>query len=221
MLPSFGVPFFFKGKSTLDVGLVAYWPLNGNSNDVTGNGHNGTDTSAVYAAAKISQGLTTNGTGYSTYPAITLGANHAFSLSAWVYRTGGSSLLAIVGEQNTIGLFTNDAGGNRFMFTYGASQYHSDVSAWALNTWSHVVLTYDGVGGSLGKFRWYVNGGAAFIVNSATSGVTWAPSRLGTAFFNTLTHRGAIDEIGLWNRQLTDAEAAQLYAGGAGKAYPF
>jgi hypothetical protein len=34
---------------------VAYWKLDGNSSDATGNGHNGTDTSVLYGAGLINQ----------------------------------------------------------------------------------------------------------------------------------------------------------------------
>jgi len=32
---------------------------------------------------------------------------------------------------------------------------------------------------------------------------------------------GSLDEIGVWNRALSDEEVAQLYNGGNGLAYPF
>src|SRR6185436_8408174 len=42
--------FFFKssiGQVDLNRGLIAYYPFNGNSNDATGNGHNGTPLNGV------------------------------------------------------------------------------------------------------------------------------------------------------------------------------
>ena len=40
-------------QSFLTNGLVAYYPLNGNANDATGNGNNGTATGVVYTTNRF------------------------------------------------------------------------------------------------------------------------------------------------------------------------
>jgi hypothetical protein len=42
--------------------LIAHWPLNGNTNDVSGNGYDGTPTNITYVAGKIGQAASFNGT---------------------------------------------------------------------------------------------------------------------------------------------------------------
>lgn len=43
---------------------------------------------------------------------------------------------------------------------------------------------------------------------------------LGADVMGGTNHDGLIDEVGIWDRALTDAEIADLYNGGAGLAYP-
>lgn len=38
-----------------NMGLVGHWPLNGNTNDISGNSNDGVATSVVYASGKIGQ----------------------------------------------------------------------------------------------------------------------------------------------------------------------
>jgi len=42
--------------------LIAHWPLNGNTNDITKNGHDGTPTSITYVNGKIGEAASFNGT---------------------------------------------------------------------------------------------------------------------------------------------------------------
>jgi hypothetical protein len=95
------------------------------------------------------------------------------------------------------------------------------------DVWYHLVLTFDGSIGIL-----YVNGTS--VGSSEYSGSILAPDidrfLLGRYYididyndneFNPLTLDGKIDEVGVWDRALSQQEITSLYNAGAGKAYPF
>src|SRR5690606_35078959 len=50
-----------SGAFDFTTALVAYWKYNGNSNDSSGNGHNGTDTSMTYGAGQVGDCAIFNG----------------------------------------------------------------------------------------------------------------------------------------------------------------
>jgi hypothetical protein len=85
--------------------------------------------------------------------------------------------------------------------------------------WYHLVQTLDG---SIGKF--YINGNV--VASSEYSGSIPAPDidrfllgRFGGD--NNYNLNGKLDEVGVWDRALFEAEIISLYNAGAGKTYPF
>lgn len=91
-------------------------------------------------------------------------------------------------------------------------------------TWKHLVLSYDASGSTAAC---YVDGSSL----GAPSGTAYASLADNTANFllghfddNTgygQFYDGMMDEVGIWNKELSSAEVTQLYNAGAGLAYPF
>lgn len=74
----------------LDSGLVGYWPFNGNANDLSANGNNGTVSGATLTTDRFGNANSAyyfNGTSaYITVPNSTsLNPQNAISLCAWYY----------------------------------------------------------------------------------------------------------------------------------------
>ena len=83
--------------------------------------------------------------------------------------------------------------------------------------WHHVVFQWDT---TTQKSKLYVDG--VFVGEESIAAFGPISDRLSwAAGVNGYGFNGRIDEIGVWNRVLNDAEITQLYNGGAGKAYPF
>lgn len=226
---------------SLTASLLAYYKLDGDGNDATGNGNNPISASASWGTTGIINtcaafGATAVGTaivysdltqfhGATAFSAAcwfrtSSFANYQGILTKWDYQTQGTFdlQLAITTGQifATIPTTINDAGSAYLLTTNGIR----------LNTWTHLALVYDG-GLSVGqRISVYING----LTQSGTLQGT-PPTTLtnGTASFRisnfggTLNNRpivGNIDEVGLWTRALSPTEVNQVMNYNTGLAYP-
>lgn len=215
--------------------LVAYYKLDGNSNDATGNGHNGTDTSVTYGAGTgiINQAANFDGT---SGHCIVVSGNSTdfdfsasdFSLSFWVkFGSTQVNYAGLVSKGNpTTG--PNDWAVQRNsstadMYFYLGSHPVTFTGAWGTldnNTYHHVVITGTVATKTL---LLYIDGGTGvsgsssyWAANTATNDIRIGSSR------DNLVVNGAVDELGIWKGYvLTSGEVTALYNSGAGLQYPF
>ena len=219
--------------AALTDGLVAYWPLEGNLADDTGNGHDGTSSGGLsYIPGKIDQAVRFDGnwgTGVQTGTWDPGAVNGQFSISCWArHRLGGASRWqGLVGKRNSWDRQeaywyiemdeTEDRTARNGL--YFASPEGSAWTNQALDAdqWRHVVATYDSSGGRL-----YVDGvqvatDTTWTLDAADSGnylVFGCVGHDGTNWENPFN--GDLDEIGIWDRALNPAEITELYNGGDG-----
>jgi hypothetical protein len=201
-------------------GLVGWWPFTGNAIDSSGNGNNGT----VSGPTPTTDRYGANNSAYSFFGCNEIHANVntasitiGMTLSFWFYRntTGclGPRLMEFNPVNNTPGqliIEENYPAGVRL------SEYTSggfNPSGW-LNfsnlvnqTWSHYVYTNDGIFQKL-----YQNGILINTYNSPGNSIL-----NGDVAYGRMNHPaydgidGKLDDIGLWNRALTQAEITDLY----------
>lgn len=196
-------------------GLVAYYPLNGDAKDYSGNNNHGT----VYGAIKASgiagkKCYSFDGVNY-IYASDNLGTLHtSFSISLWtkaipkgnftyIIHRGGSSIgpsIYHIGENNTGNFIANVNG------TYANMNTGVPVDT----DWHHIVLTYDGnieicYIDDVEKVRYTVG----VITND------WTDSIVGIAASNPVStsrnFQGKIQDIRIYNRALSDKEIGILY----------
>lgn len=141
-----------------------------------------------------------------------LNPNH-LTISAWIYPTGGSGFREIVAKRGTypVGYWMTMRSSDEVgcsVDVSGAEEYAiSTGTSVNLNTWSHVVCTYDGT-----NARIYINGTLAG-TSSGTSGniVTdssdlYIGSKGGAEEF-----QGRIDEVAIWSDAKNQSQIAGLY----------
>lgn len=203
--------------------LVAYWKLDGNANDSVGT-NNGTVTGAtVTTSGKIDSAYSFDGTNDyincgndSSLDPFRVGGNNLLSLSIWFKRdrTGHEALLH-KGIHGTNGWSLGFGPDDRLRFTTtDVIDYYFGIYIKDKN-WHHVVIVYD----SSYDVSLYLDG--TFISK------TTYPSRgkTSSAYLyiggDVYMYRGIIDEVGIWSRELTSAEASELYNSGSGLTYPF
>lgn len=174
------------------------------------------DTDMSYAAGKLGQAGSFNGTtSVITLPSLTKPA--AWTMSAWINPAtantetyGTAWFIGIAGGGNCAYWVRNPPAGTTWTLYNGATA--SVTSTLATNTWSLSTITYDGT-----QARAYVNGALVSGPTNHTIIATTGVWTIGQYPSNpNYHHKGSIDDVGMWNRALTDGEVASLYNSGAG-----
>lgn len=218
--------------------LVAYYKLDGNSNDSVGS-NNGSDSGITYDASygKIGQGASGNGTSYTSIPSqAAFNLQSSFTLLSWVYLTsygkGTSYEERIISKdsvtsENRCFIFstsgpaeTGNVGKLRFIYNIISNYSVFSTSTVGLNGWYYV-----GIVSTAGTYTFYING-----VASGSGSINITPAYQGTAplslrsIINDQYRESMIgyqDEVGIWSRALSSTEIGELYNSGAGLQYPF
>ena len=203
-------------------GLVAWWPGEGNANDIVG-GNNGTlMNGATFAPGVVGQAFSFDGDGYvdaGNDPTFDL--TNALTLVAWIRTDGTEGHQTVVSYYSPyeIGFFDYKL---EFLpgFVGGASTVHREAPGGTVlvgGAWYHVAVTWDGA-----TITSYVNGEPDRIasynnsLNAGSKGLNIGRASTGIGYF-----KGLIDEVTIYNRALTTDEIKAVYdAGSAGMVKP-
>jgi hypothetical protein len=204
------------------IGLVAWYGLNGNVNDASINGNHCTNYGATTTTDR-------NGNANSAYafdgvsnylerttPSYTFNPSGNFSFSIWVKKASANTGIMLMSGTGTTGVFIWLLQGNNTGTSYFGTNMQQSAWTWAtcpysLSQWEHYVGVYTG---SNGLMKFYKNGvfqsSATYTYTSATA--SSIPLYIGKGISSGNFH-GDIDDIGIWNRALTQCEITDLYAG--------
>jgi hypothetical protein len=218
------VALFGTGCSSLDKGLVAYYPFNGNALDESGNGNDGTVNGAVLRADR-------HGTSNKAYQFDGLDdyiniPNHAsleiptggLTISAWIYKKGKGAGVTVLtkgnGAANNYDYALHANTGNQIAYAWITyRKKHNDAKTgndtYQPGMWQHVAVVH--VSGSIIEF--YVNGLQGHTVSSSATRANGGDElRIGR---QTSNHGGSfdglIDDIRIYNRALSADEVKALY----------
>ena len=209
-------------------GLVAYYPFNGNANDVSGNGNNGTNSGAILINDRLGNSNSAyNFDGIQSKIIIahsaSLSIQNTITISAWVNSSSSISngTIIVKGEESQywnygLGLYNSKPQYDYTGFGLGINkvlnplEWHNVVVT--IDTPNNIMVLYvDGV-----SYNPIYNTSNNTIVNNfnnlinscCNSSITIGRNNGGTggAAFN-----GKIDDIGIWNRVLTQQEITNLY----------
>jgi uncharacterized protein (TIGR02145 family) len=221
--------------------LIAYYPFNGNANDISGNGHHGEVNGALPSNDMYgntnSSFLFTDNQNIVVPDSETLNI-YPLTISLWYnpnnYPEGDTNIFSkyvptswngfqiLYGDNTNVSNYeTTENNGfgtqswyarnqsNRVIGYYNSPAFlQSDVS---INTWYHYVLVIDSTGGKI-----YINGQlASSDIWDGTPGVStnnylW---KIGGSYDGNLWYNGKIDDIGIWNRALSQEEVLSLHNG--------
>jgi hypothetical protein len=229
-----GASLFIGGKAFSQVptyvptnGLVGWWPFNANANDESGNGNNGTVNGATLTTDRfgvVNSAYYFNGNNDINIQGVN--QNSDWTISFWFNSLNTSTF----GVQYPLGIGCNSIstygapgfginGGNqqapcnalqlnKIFLNDGATECNSNL--WTSNvyqqqSWYHVVINK-----SVNTYELFINS-----LNSASgtlSDIDIDNLILGKRCnFNWLKFLGNIDDLGLWNRALTECEIIDLY----------
>lgn len=144
-----------------------------------------------------------------------IGKTAPFSVSAWVYRHNNDKWMAgvikVSNDNWTDGWGLEHRSGTGSNIDFFVNDYNTYARATlAIDTWTHIVGTYDG-----STIRIYKNG----VLAASTAQATYNPASLAVAIGDDISGsatddrwEGAMDEVKIWNRLLSDAEINTIYS---------
>jgi gliding motility-associated-like protein len=201
-------------------GLVGYWPFNGNANDESGNGNNGTVNGATLTTDRFGVANKAFTFDPSLYQFVNVNQNlvlnglNQVTISTWFLPNNNASYSHLVNKSDDVNnhqfiLSTNNSG-IYFYYNNGSSFFQTNTSP-ILNQWNHIVVTYSFGSGS-NNCNIYLNGiNIGSFVTTAMLQITNYNLKFGSFGNNNInTVKGKLDDIGIWNRALTQQEITNL-----------
>jgi hypothetical protein len=216
-------------------GLLGYWPFNGNAIDSSGNGNNGVAVGTSYIADKNgnpNSAISFTPTSHVNIPAnLTLNNSKGLTFASWV---NFNNIITSSGNGNTIVDFSDGNCVNCWSYRYyivqdankihfgregssgGAGFRITANKTLSTNTWYYVVGTIDSL---TGQARLYINGTLEGSANANTNPISISTGATNSKIFGMATLapnngnqlNGKLDNIGIWNRALTQSEVTALY----------
>ena len=213
-------------------GLVGWWPFNGNANDASGNGNNGTVNGATlttdrFGNANSAYNFDGNDDIITTNIDSEVEGLSQMTLSAWFKWDGifpSSGVAKVIRKPAGFGINTN-----RWQLcinNYGSDPWENENIQLFMNdnSWDnigyfdpavvdslyHIVFVFNGNGtNNSEKITMYVNGNNVSLNYTNTIPIVTPSNNFPIDFGSSFA--GIIDDIGIWNRALTSCEIADLY----------
>lgn len=208
-------------------GLLAFWSFNGNANDSSKNGNNG----SVYGATLINDRFGNPHSAYhfngkDNYIKTDMNppsGNSSRSISYWIQSDSNQSYMTVLG-------YGNDSSGEDFHIWYntGCKGVGINISNNAITydiglknkKWNHYCFVYDNTkGNTASDIEIYKNGEllsntcSIYGSENINTGNNF-PLTIGKYHAKDLHYlEGNLDDIGIWNRALSQEEISKLYLG--------
>jgi hypothetical protein len=201
-------------------GLVGYWPFDGNANDESGNGNNGTVNGATLTTDRF--GITNKAYSFVGANNINCGNSSIFGLTSSNILTFNFWTKSISSNFPYIQKYqeSNTSNSNYFIGSSAPSINNSirvtangqnsiDFNA-VLDQWINITVIYNGLTNSA---SFYLNGQFISTNNITFSNQVSTKSLIFGEKPNSFypTPNGNLDDIGIWNRALTPQEITDLY----------
>lgn len=206
-------------------GLVGWWPFNGNANDESGNGNNGTVNGVTLTSDRFGHAdKAYSFDGIDDWIQVEnqelFNFNNRFTINAWINTNSNSGTKKIVTKLQTCDdsyILQLIDGHVDFELAQGCGNWisYNNSQNIVLNNWHSLTATFD-IDSAL--VRLYFDGvlileqSRDFQISSSSANLVFG------SFFNNDIYpdqffSGLIDDIGIWNRALTQEEITNLYNG--------
>jgi hypothetical protein len=209
-----------KPATDLTTGLVAYYPFNGNANDESGNGNNGTVNGATLTTDRFGNvGKAYGFDGVSnniSFSKIPMQNTDNWCISSWVNAKSLNTIQTIL----LLGV-DNGNGGNSSLNGYSIGTGITGTLSSFVSIFSDIAPINSG--SDLSSNQWYsliiqrVNGVTNFYINGIkTNSASTVTPRTPTEFFigsstGIRYFNGKIDDVRIYNRPLSSDEITDLY----------
>ncbi len=210
-------------------GLVGWWPFNGNANDESGNGNDGDVNGATLTEDRFENAQSAHYFNGNSDISITISnlpiSAEPRTISAWLKwdstQTVWDNRIVNYGycpaftNNQTFGLSIwdnlnpgNPTNAKIILYSCGTSDVISDLTP--NRNWHNAVASYDGTIQKL-YFDGVLIDSMAFTLSTSSSSIFVIGSS--SDLNGTGNFEGKIDDIGIWNRALTQQEISDLYNG--------
>jgi len=210
-------------------GLIARWTMDSTNGGVcldSFNAHTGTVTGCTLAAGKIGNAYQFSGTAqYVDFPAASDIPYGNYSITMWMQCTyaitaGGANLFVsgISGKlpvaNQLLGVDSGSFKGNLQVEDYFPADYYARNTSTNLfdSTWHFICMSR-----SNGVWRLWMDNGVLSQAAAANGANTWSTSYVYTiganipGYSHSYPFKGLMDDVRIYNRQITTQECAQLY----------
>jgi hypothetical protein len=210
-------------------GLIAWWPGDGDADDIVG-GHHGTLVNGVtFAPGLVGQAFSFDGVNdfvnVPHAPDLSFGRTSPITVDLWAFRTGTGSVMHLIGKRlltcgggveanYQLALNNNSGEGLGFGAACCAGNEVATGIDLPLNTWTHLAGTFDGP-----TYRFYIDGQLVATAAGLLGPPNTSPLKIGGSG-NCATFAGLIDEVEIYNCTLSDAEIEAIYNANAGGRVP-
>lgn len=197
--------------------LKAWYKLNGDASDSSGNGNHGTNSGAtptVDRFGKVGKAMNFNGSAKISIPTpnFTWSQDSAFTLSMWIKADSNLAGVAFFVGNGTGGNFvtlfqTGTTGNINFGVTrQGSAWQRANGTLPNFYQWHHIVGVYNG-----GSVKLFVDGTQVGTATySMTSTAVIQPIYIGSDFA-TAYFEGDIDDVALYSGELTQQQITSIY----------
>jgi len=197
-------------------GLISLWGGDNNALDLMGS-NNGTLTNgATYATGKVGQAFSFDGVDDYVVTPLVASVTDGVTLNAWV-KWGGSNasnarqVIMYNGNYDSTGygIFSENSGTITLLIGQGTPAVLTTNAALVQGTWQHVAAVR-----AAGTWIVYLNGQAVSIVSGDPNTAPNTPTTnamVGGSGDATLSFKGLIDEVGIYNRALSASEVEAVY----------
>jgi hypothetical protein len=207
-------------------GLVGWWPFNGNANDLSGNGNNGTVNGATPTSDMAGQpGMAYHFDGVNDFiqtPNKSLSGSVTFS--AWYkmanYNTPGNDMFFASNQSTSTSVHSSNIafGFRSYQGQYGHSTYvgsplngyYATNNLPTANVWHHLVCVFEN-GQYLKIYLDNILVYSNFNVISRSNLPSLPILIGGTGTSNLFYYSGQLDEVGIWERALSAFEINELF----------
>ena len=208
-------------QSFLTNGLVAYYPFNGNVNDASGNGNNGTVFGATLTTDRFGNPNSAyyfNGsTDYITAPLTSTVFNGDFTASVWFNAYDSVNSATLLHEQQQAfdegisGNILNTFADPGYYDPEGRDWYLLDNSPIPTNSYCQVVVTKSGTNTTM-YLNSLVVATSPVGTNALLAGSFLTIGRADVSVYPQSAFHGVIDDIRIYNVALSSNQVSQLYA---------
>ena len=208
-------------------GLVGWWPFNGNANDESGNGNNGTVNGATLTNDRF--GNVNKAYSFDGINDFIQSTNHSLSgsvtFSCWYrmssFNLPGNDMFYMTNQSISDDIYSSNIafGFRSYQGEYGHSTsvnsqsltgYYATNNLPAINVWHHLVCVFEN--GSYIKM--YLDDVIVYNNNNVvtnSSSISFPILFGGTGTSSFCYYSGELDDIAIWNRALSEQEIIELF----------